>query len=290
VTTTTTTTTTSTLGSTSSTFSSKPGCRAASRGEECYEHVNWVRTEGIYAHPSWYPTLTASSTIDEVQADLYKRGHGNCPRPCHDTIASVLPEVTECHTALPGEQCYAAIKWARMEGIRRHPHWYPGLTTVSSGDEFQAEFFRRGHGNCPMPCQRTKNSTSAAHHGEAVASKCHTTLPGERCYVEVKWAMHEGLRLHPHWYPGLNQWSSVQEFQAILSERGNHYCPKPCPLACHTATQGDECYASIQWAKLTGVHTHAEWYPGLTASSSLEDFQEFMFREGHTSCSRPCPN
>eukprot|EP00440_Ansanella_granifera_P023694 gb/GFBE01025732.1/.p1 GENE.gb/GFBE01025732.1/~~gb/GFBE01025732.1/.p1 ORF type:complete len:375 (+),score=54.88 gb/GFBE01025732.1/:1-1125(+) len=57
-----------------------------------------------------------------------------------------------CHTALPGEQCFRAAKWAKDEGVRQHPNWYPGLTATSSLEDFQAQLHAKGRGSCPKPC------------------------------------------------------------------------------------------------------------------------------------------
>jgi len=150
--------------------------------------------------------------------------------------------------------------------------------------------FNRGQGNCPRPCPTTAVSTSTTTITTTTAgtTSCQTAVPGDKCYAEVKWAMHQGLRLHPDWYDGLSRWSSFQEIQSYLSKQGSHDCPRPCPIACHSATQGEECYASVEWAMTTGIHEHPAWFPGLTTSSSFRDFQDLYFREGHSNCPRPC--
>merc|ERR1712176_1289367 len=163
-----------------------PKCHTPTPGEECYENIEWVMTEGIYRHPSWYPGLTASSHFDEVQEELFKKGHGNCQKPCQSTTPSVTTtifatttvsttlatttatvqttSVHTCHTSTPGEDCYGNVKWVMTEGIYRHPSWYPGLTASSHFDEVQEELFKKGHGNCQKPCQSTTVSTTQATH------------------------------------------------------------------------------------------------------------------------------
>jgi len=204
--------------------------------------------------------------------------------PCAtSTSAQIVPV---CHTAIPGEECYENVEWVLTEGIYMHSSWYPHLTASSSFDEVQETLFSRGRGNCQKPCPSTTISTTTVTRSTG-NQECHTALPGEKCYGDIKWAMIEGLQKYPERYPGLSHLSSLQDFQSLY-EQGNVDCPKPCPVECHTATPGDDCYESIQWAKLTGVHSHPSWYPGLTGSSSLEHFQELLFREGNPTCSRPC--
>jgi len=40
--------------------------------------------------------------------------------------------------------------------------------------------------------------------------------------------MQVGIRTTPHWYPGLTESSSFEQFQALLHLRGYHRCPAPC--------------------------------------------------------------
>jgi hypothetical protein len=56
--------------------------------------------------------------------------------------------------------------------------------------------------------------------------------------------------------------------------------------ACHDAEKGDKCYKKVTWAKQTGVLQHPEWYPGLNALSSHEEFQHQL--HGLGKCPKPC--
>ena len=40
----------------------------AGQGESCYDEAKWAKTDGVFAHKSWYPGLTADSSIAEFQA------------------------------------------------------------------------------------------------------------------------------------------------------------------------------------------------------------------------------
>jgi hypothetical protein len=64
---------------------------------------------------------------------------------------------------------------------------------------------------------------------DSTPKDCHTALPDEECYVNVNWAMTEGIRTHPDWYPGLSERSSFEEFQSHIHSQGEHNCPAPCP-------------------------------------------------------------
>jgi len=57
-----------------------------------------------------------------------------------------------CHTAKPSEKCYDAVQWAMATGIETNPEWYPGLSSSSRFEEFQAVLHKGGHGDCPEPC------------------------------------------------------------------------------------------------------------------------------------------
>jgi len=65
-------------------------------------------------------------------------------------------------------------------------------------------------------------TTSATQHG------CSTAARNSTCGVNVRWAMQQGIDEQPSWYKGLSKDSSFEAFQALLHERGQHKCPKPC--------------------------------------------------------------
>lgn len=124
-----------------------------------------------------------------------------------------------CHTAKPGDACYKDIQWAKHTGIKMHPHWYPGLNSHSSDDEFQQIVHSHNPQKCAAPCPKLKNS------------KCHTALPGDSCYKDVMWAKNHGIREHPHWYHGLTPSSTDEEFQADIHSKRPDKCPMPCAKA-----------------------------------------------------------
>jgi len=74
------------------------GCRTAVPSDECYSHVVWARDVGIHQHPDWYPEVPPSPTFDHFQQDLWKKGIGDCPRPCKFLLSSTVGfrEVCTC--------------------------------------------------------------------------------------------------------------------------------------------------------------------------------------------------
>jgi hypothetical protein len=57
--------------------------------------------------------------------------------------------------------------------------------------------------------------------------------------------------------------------------------------ACRDAVVGDRCYEMVTWARHTGVQQHPEWYTGLTARSSRQEFQACLHDLGRD-CPKPC--
>eukprot|EP00930_Biecheleria_cincta_P085796 TRINITY_DN7515_c0_g1_i2.p1 TRINITY_DN7515_c0_g1~~TRINITY_DN7515_c0_g1_i2.p1 ORF type:complete len:295 (-),score=53.82 TRINITY_DN7515_c0_g1_i2:50-934(-) len=94
-------------------------------------------------------------------------------------------EFTDCHTALRGEECYAATTWAKHDGIFAHPEWYPGLSRASSFEEFQATLNARGLSGCQVPCgmdaatQNNMSSKGSNASNEGLSNGCSTgVFPG----------------------------------------------------------------------------------------------------------------
>jgi len=59
-------------------------------------------------------------------------------------------------------------------------------------------------------------------------------------------------------------------------------------LECRDATPGEKCYDDAHWAKETGIHTRPDWYPELSADSSLSDFQAHLHFCFWKRCPLPC--
>lgn len=115
-----------------------------------------------------------------------------------------------CHTAITGEECYNAVKWAMKEGIHTKPDWYEGLNRMSSFEAFQSQLHKTPKTNCPSPCE------------------CQTSIMGDKCHDHVLWVLKEGIKVHPDWYEGLTKKSRFEEAQSRLHEDKNTTCPQPC--------------------------------------------------------------
>jgi len=125
----------------------------------------------------------------------------------------------------------------------------------------------------------------------APSNPCSTTVSGELCYDAVVFAMTKGIHEHPEWYPNLNGSSSLEDFQDLLHKGNSTLCPEPCavePEACHTAEVFEKCYTAVKWAMSDGIHSHAEWYPGVDASSTFEAFQAVLHKDPTSECPSPC--
>eukprot|EP00438_Fugacium_kawagutii_P022907 Skav224169 [mRNA] locus=scaffold2007:357728:362942:+ [translate_table: standard] len=88
--------------------------------------------------------------------------------------------------------------------------------------------------------------------------------------------------------------SDHQAISAIISVGGEAGGDAPARKAkslhipCQTAKQGSSCWNEVQWAMSSGIHSHPEWYPGLTANSGREEFQELVHQNNPRKCPLPC--
>jgi len=57
---------------------------------------------------------------------------------------------------------------------------------------------------------------------------------------------------------------------------------------CRNVTVDEPCYDDIVWAMRTGISSHPDWYPELSATSSWDDFQRYLHNHGHFDCPEPC--
>mmetsp|Transcript_84101 Transcript_84101/g.243093 ORF Transcript_84101/g.243093 Transcript_84101/m.243093 type:complete len:690 (+) Transcript_84101:84-2153(+) len=63
---------------------------------------------------------------------------------------------------------------------------------------------------------------------DQLGDHCGIAAQGTRCYGIVRWAMSEGIHLHPDYYPGLTPQSSFAEFQAsVYLHSPRHECQQP---------------------------------------------------------------
>eukprot|EP00928_Gymnodinium_smaydae_P029736 TRINITY_DN2230_c0_g2_i2.p1 TRINITY_DN2230_c0_g2~~TRINITY_DN2230_c0_g2_i2.p1 ORF type:complete len:726 (-),score=100.48 TRINITY_DN2230_c0_g2_i2:291-2468(-) len=137
-------------------------------------------------------------------------------------------------------KCAEDIRWAMEEGIRKHPDWYPGLSSASSFDDFQAHLARtHPPSRCPVPCVQSTAKADAADAAHAEQSQLVDEAeerfsdgcgePSPDCRNDVDWAMKVGIKQHPDWYPGLDEFGSFEDFQAFLAaSSGAGHCRLPC--------------------------------------------------------------
>ena len=141
-------------------------------------------------------------------------------------------------------------------------------------------------------CASGECALHALQSKASLTGSCHTAKEGDACYKDIMWAKHTGIKLHPHWYPGLSSHSDDDEFQQIVHKHNPSKCAAPCPKLthknCHTALPGDSCYKDVMWAKHTGIHQHPHWYHGLSASSTDEEFQADIHAKRPDKCPIPC--
>lgn len=58
-------------------------CYTAKEGDNCFQAVKYAMTQGIYAHPAWYPgALPKSSSFEEFQGVIHSQQSAVCPKPC----------------------------------------------------------------------------------------------------------------------------------------------------------------------------------------------------------------
>ena len=77
--------------------------------------------------------------------------------------------------------------------------WYGDLTTESSFEDFQNFFF--------------KERTLAGVCEAPACPGCRTAVRGEKCYEDVKWALHTGIPQHPD----AQAWKGVCPFHCVSS-------------------------------------------------------------------------
>lgn len=263
----------------------KLDCHNAVAGEECYAHMLNTKHESI-KFPEWYPGLVADSSLRDVQYYLHKENV--CPIPCINLTLKKRDNLTGCHTALPGDTCYADILLAKGKFIKKHPEWYPGLSNVSGNDEFQAFLNLQKHIDsdaakkaCPIPCN--KSAVDAAK----LRATCKTADVYDKCYESVLWGATTGIRNHPDWYAGLTAGSTFEEFQHRIHGDNNTACTHlPCP--CQRPVKGDACYSTIEWVLTEGIKSSPDDYSDISEDSTIQQVQDFLHRQRTSPCGRPC--
>ncbi|CAK0850705.1 unnamed protein product [Prorocentrum cordatum] len=248
----------------------KRGCQDAEPGGLCYQAASWLHDRGLESHPTWFPSLSPDSTMQEVQSVLYTLGKATCPRPCQSKIATrraqsdddrvlevddsgrqvlseayELSEPTDCGNTVEGDWCYVSIMWLKDTGLDKHSDWYPTLTHQSSMEAFQTVLHNQGKVGCPLPC--SSNST-APELNEAL-------VPSD---------------------PGAAVSDSALRYEAESAE-------------CEDAEEGSQCHKAISRVMDVGLWLHPEEYPELAADCTRQEIQEHLYLRRKYGCGRPCP-
>lgn len=98
----------------------------------------------------------------------------------------------------------------------------------------------------------------------ANSGSCHTAVPGDDCYKDVKWAMEHGIYDHPEWYHGLHPASSPMEFQLHVHEAKPERCPAPC-LATSPTVPPPVSPTTLPSSNLSQDFWHRGWHIGLAS-------------------------
>mmetsp|Transcript_20748 Transcript_20748/g.58377 ORF Transcript_20748/g.58377 Transcript_20748/m.58377 type:complete len:1037 (-) Transcript_20748:75-3185(-) len=64
--------------------------------------------------------------------------------------------------------------------------------------------------------------------------------------------------------------------------------PRDSKPTCHTVLEGEQCYDDVHWAKFVGIIQSPGQYPGLSPTSSFEDFQSHLHALWPWKCPLPC--
>jgi len=77
-------------------------CRAVTKGEPCFQSVEWAMHTGLKMHPTWYEGLTSTSGFEAFQALLARSrpGGSRCPLPCKFVAPSTPGPSTQAPTTM----------------------------------------------------------------------------------------------------------------------------------------------------------------------------------------------
>jgi len=83
-------------------------------------------------------------------------------------------------------------------------------------------------------------------------------------------------------------------FEAELALNESSDGDEAAPVAdteqpCFDAVVGDHCREALEWSKAVGINKHPDWYPNLTAESSLREVQWSLWLRSKAGCREPCP-
>lgn len=183
---------------------------------ECEHNPEYMKAKCQVSCNTCGQSMAAATSKDEAAVVAVAN---ELPPAAAATAAADATLGRSCHTAVEGEDCYAAVRWAMTDGIHANADWYQGLTDLSPLEEFQAKLHRQNASLCPEPCP-------------APTGQCRTAMYGDECYNAVTWSRNDGIYAHPEWFPELQAGSSSrEEFQAHIHLLNGTVCPLPCMLS-----------------------------------------------------------
>eukprot|EP00931_Biecheleriopsis_adriatica_P074907 TRINITY_DN48884_c0_g1_i1.p1 TRINITY_DN48884_c0_g1~~TRINITY_DN48884_c0_g1_i1.p1 ORF type:complete len:641 (+),score=96.01 TRINITY_DN48884_c0_g1_i1:77-1999(+) len=129
-------------------------CAAPAEDSECMKSIRYAMSDGIYAHPEWYPGVEpGSNDVATFQNSMWKSGQPKkapCPRPCE--AGFVKPPGCRDVNAQYFPMCFKTVMWMKQTGINQPNTWGQGLTAASSLAQFQCRKHAQDPAVCPPPC------------------------------------------------------------------------------------------------------------------------------------------
>ncbi len=288
----------------------------------CYRHVLWAMKTGVKSYPQWYPDLLVNGWDDpetgkhliptEQWFQMYffeMDGGHECPKPCQP-LPVLIPQLSvvtndrqhNCITATPEIEpaCYEQVTFAKLDLRVNSGTLYPSYLNKDSTDAEIQYYLYSQSGLDPNPCSLPCG----------VATCTDAKDEADPCHRHVIWAMENGVKAHPEWYPEClldhTKGATFTDFQMYLYAAngglGVHECKKPCgqptvfladgcatdKSLCSNAVKGDKCFELImQWK--TAAEKSGEYPLGLDESSTTTDWQGFLSEQGiGRQCPTPC--
>lgn len=238
-------------------------------------------------------------------SDLGLVNSTTCQLPNSDNCALATEAVCAESLFHAGWDCFDDVMWAKNEGIRQHPEWYAGLNQDSSVEDFHAYISE-------LPACSAEQSPPCAAH--TCARPCYTV--NQWCLASLRdmedlFFMN---MCKPDGHGGANMvhWKSAtgsDHYEGsgpcpLYGSSGSltvvHYADWNCTSepnvtevaymdgdyaihqgsmwtgTCEYLEPDSECASQVRWAMTEGIHSHPEWYIGLSADASWIDFQRYL--------------
>lgn len=248
-------------------------------GWACHDDVMWAKNTGIHQHPEWYHGLTVSSSIEDFhryvsQLPRCSQGQGppcaanECSPPCYQSkpTCSISLSMGEQTDGGYGGGCHGSLGFEATENVCK-PDGQGGsnMVSASSNSRYTA---------CPQQSGVVRVSHFANSFCAGAADKSFSSFMDGQCML-----------------------GTCCNEDASRCDLGCH--ASGSPQTCHHVAPDSDCAGQLRWAMTEGVSNHPGWYTGLTAGSSVLDFQRYLSGmpmcadNGHSppcyGASDPCP-